>query len=184
MFLVLLTTVLGIAITWMVVTIVRNRAIVSKLNKQLPNFTVIPSIPVLGSAYHFKDPTPEGIFATFTGFHLQYGRNLITQSLFNFPSMQVCDPKVIEQIMQARTIDKTIIYDFMVPWLGTGLVVSTGSKWAQRRKIITPTFHFKILEDFLVIMNHQTDVLIEKLSERVNSKDFDIYEHVTYCALD
>ena len=184
MFLVLLTTLLGIAVTWMVVTIIRNRATVAKLKKQLHNFTVIPAIPVLGSAYLFKDPTPEGIFQTFTGFHRQFGRNLITQSLFNFPSLQVCDPKVIEQIMQARTIEKTIIYDFMVPWLGTGLVVSTGTKWAQRRKIITPTFHFKILEDFLVIMNHQTDVLIEKLKQNANSTDFDDYEHVTYCALD
>uniref|UniRef100_A0A182SYF0 Cytochrome P450 n=1 Tax=Anopheles maculatus TaxID=74869 RepID=A0A182SYF0_9DIPT len=184
MFLLLLATVVGIALTWMVVSIIRNRATVAKLDKQLTNFTVIPSVPVLGSAFHFKDPTPEGIFATFTGFHRKYGRNLITQSLFNFPSMQICDPKVIEQVMQARTIEKTIIYDFMMPWLGSGLVVSTGSKWAQRRKIITPTFHFKILEDFLVIMNHQTDVLIEKLQKNTTGKDFDLYEHVTYCALD
>ncbi|XP_050079341.1 uncharacterized protein LOC126567151 [Anopheles maculipalpis] len=184
MFLVLLATFLGIALTWMVVSIIRNRAIVAKLDKQLTNFTVIPSIPVLGSAFHFKDPTPEGIFTTFTGFHRTYGRNLITQSLFNFPSMQICDPKVIEQVMQARTIEKTIIYDFMMPWLGSGLVVSTGAKWAQRRKVITPTFHFKILEDFLVIMNNQTDVLIDKLQKNTNGKDFDLYEHVTYCALD
>uniref|UniRef100_A0A182MIU5 Uncharacterized protein n=1 Tax=Anopheles culicifacies TaxID=139723 RepID=A0A182MIU5_9DIPT len=184
MFLVLLTTLFGIAITWMFATIIRNRATVSRLAKKLPIFTIVPSVPVLGSAYHFKDPTPEGIFATFTGFHKRYGRNLITQGLFNHPSLQICDPKVIEQVMQARTIEKTIIYDFMMPWLGTGLVVSTGSKWAQRRKIITPTFHFKILEDFLVIMNHQTDVLVEKLSKSANGKDFDIYEHVTYCALD
>ncbi|XP_049535220.1 cytochrome P450 4d2-like isoform X2 [Anopheles darlingi] len=86
--------------------------------------------------------------------------------------------------MQAKTIEKTIIYDFMMPWLGSGLVVSTGAKWTQRRKVITPTFHFKILEDFLIIMNHQTDVLIEKLKAHVGGPDFDIYEHVTYCALD
>ncbi|XP_053659148.1 probable cytochrome P450 4d14 [Anopheles marshallii] len=184
MFLALLATLVGIATIWVVTTIIRNRATVAKLAKQLPSFAVVPSIPVLGSAYHFKDPTPEGIFATFTGFHKQYGRNLITQSLFNYPSMQICDPKVIEQVIQARTIDKSIIYDFMVPWLGTGLVVSTGSKWSQRRKIITPTFHFKILEDFLVIMNHQTDVLVEKLRKSPHGKGFDIYEHVTYCALD
>ncbi|XP_052890753.1 probable cytochrome P450 4d14 [Anopheles moucheti] len=184
MFLALLATLVGIAIVWVVTTIIRNRATVAKLAKQLPSFAVVPSIPVLGSAYHFKDPTPEGIFATFTGFHKRYGRNLITQSLFNYPSMQICDPKVIEQVIQARTIEKSIIYDFMVPWLGTGLVVSTGSKWSQRRKIITPTFHFKILEDFLVIMNHQTDVLVEKLKKSPHDKDFDIYEHVTYCALD
>lgn len=182
--LLLVVALIAIALTWTVVTIVQNRATVRKLKKLLPNFAGVPSIPLLGSAHHFKDPTPEGIFATFTGFHARFGRNLITEGLFNHPSMQISDPRVIEQVMQARTIEKTIIYDFMVPWLGNGLVVSTGSRWAQRRKVITPTFHFKILEDFLVIMNHQTDVLVEKLRARAGRGDFDIYEHVTYCALD
>uniref|UniRef100_A0A182PZB3 Cytochrome P450 n=1 Tax=Anopheles epiroticus TaxID=199890 RepID=A0A182PZB3_9DIPT len=183
MYLLLVTTLIGIAVSWMVATIVRNRAAVSKLKDQLTNFNVIPALPLIGSAYHFKDSTSEGMFATFTGFHRRYGRSLIRQTLFNFPSMQVCDPKVIEQIMQARTIEKSIIYEFTIPWLGTGLVVSTGAKWVQRRKIITPTFHFKILEDFLVIMNHQTDVLMDNLQKVANGTDFDMYEYAAHCAL-
>uniref|UniRef100_A0A182XUM8 Cytochrome P450 n=1 Tax=Anopheles quadriannulatus TaxID=34691 RepID=A0A182XUM8_ANOQN len=184
MFLVLLAMCLGVVFLWMFFTICRNRATVLMLQKRLPNFKVVPAIPVFGSMYHFKDPSAEGIFKTFCDFDTQYGKTLITQSLFNFPSIHVCDAKVIGQIMQARTIEKTIIYDFMTPWLGTGLIVSTGSKWTQRRKIITPAFHFKILEDFLVIMNHQSDVLIEKLKTSANGTDCNIYNHVTYCALD
>ncbi|XP_040168891.1 cytochrome P450 4d2-like [Anopheles arabiensis] len=184
MFLVLLAMCLGVVFVWMFFTICRNRATVLMLQKRLPNFKVIPAIPVFGSMYHFKDPSAEGIFNTFCDFDTQYGKTLITQSLFNFPSIHVCDAKVIGQIMQARTIEKTIIYDFMTPWLGTGLIISTGTKWTQRRKIITPTFHFKILEDFLVIMNHQSDVLIEKLKTSANGTDCNVYNHVTYCALD
>ncbi|XP_052869107.1 cytochrome P450 4C1-like [Anopheles cruzii] len=184
MFWLLLLTLIVIVGSWILLTVLRNRATVARLQKQLPNFGSVPSIPVLGSAYHFKDPTPAGIFNTFVGFHKLYGRNLIAQNLFNQPAFQITEPAVIEQVIQAKTIEKTIIYDFMMPWLGSGLVVSTGPKWAQRRKIITPTFHFKILEDFLVIMNHQADVLIRKLSANAGGPDFDIYEPVTYCALD
>uniref|UniRef100_A0A182JJE4 Uncharacterized protein n=1 Tax=Anopheles atroparvus TaxID=41427 RepID=A0A182JJE4_ANOAO len=180
----LLATAFAIGLSWIVLTVVRNRATVAKLKKLLPHFDAVPSLPVIGTSYHFKDTTPEGIFAAFTGFHRSYGRNLFTEGLFNTPSIQIIDPKVIEQVVQARTIEKTLIYEFMVPWLGTGLVVSTGSKWAQRRKVITPTFHFKILEDFLVIMNHQAGVFIDKLAPNVDGPNFDIYEHVTYCALD
>ncbi|XP_058119100.1 cytochrome P450 4d2-like [Anopheles ziemanni] len=184
MLLQVLATAFAIGISWVVVTVLRNRATIARLKKLLPHFDAVPSLPLLGTSYHFKDPTPEGIFATFTGFHRRYGRNLFTEGLFNQPAIQITDPKVIEQVVQARTIEKTIIYDFMVPWLGTGLVVSTGAKWAQRRKIITPTFHFKILEDFLVIMNHQADVFIDKLTAHAGGPNFDIYEYVTYCALD
>uniref|UniRef100_A0A182IIR5 Uncharacterized protein n=1 Tax=Anopheles arabiensis TaxID=7173 RepID=A0A182IIR5_ANOAR len=184
MFLVLLSICLGTVLVWMIFTILRNRATVLMLQKRLPNFKVVPAIPVFGSTYHFKDLSAEGLFTTFIGLHKLYGKTLITQSLFNFPSIHVCDAKVIGQIMQARTVEKTIVYDFMTPWLGTGLIVSTGSKWTQRRKIITPAFHFKILEDFLVIMNHQSDVLIEKLKTSANGTDCNVYNHVTYCALD
>ncbi|XP_049535219.1 probable cytochrome P450 4d14 isoform X1 [Anopheles darlingi] len=184
MFLLLLLTLIVLAGSWILVTVLRNRATVARLQKLFPKFVCVPSVPILGSAYLFKDPTAAGIFKTFVGLHQAYGRNLITQGLFNDPSFQISDPAVIEQVMQAKTIEKTIIYDFMMPWLGSGLVVSTGAKWTQRRKVITPTFHFKILEDFLIIMNHQTDVLIEKLKAHVGGPDFDIYEHVTYCALD
>ncbi|XP_050089167.1 cytochrome P450 4d2-like [Anopheles aquasalis] len=184
MFLLLLVTLIVVAGSWVLVTVLRNRSTVARFQKLFPKFVCVPSVPILGSAYLFKDATPAGIFRTITGWHQVYGRNLIRQGLFNKPSVQICNPAVIEQVLQAKTIEKTIAYDFMKPWLGSGLVVSTGAKWAERRKVITPTFHFKILEDFLVIMNHQTDVLIEKLGAQVGGPDFDIYEHVTYCALD
>ncbi|KFB40674.1 AGAP013305-PA-like protein [Anopheles sinensis] len=184
MLLQVLATAFAIGISWVLVTVLRNRATIARMKKLLPHFNAVPSLPVLGTTYHFKDPTPEGIFATFSGFHRLYGRNLFTEGLFNQPGIQITDPKVIEQVVQARTIEKSTIYDFMVPWLSTGLVISIGAKWAQRRKIITPTFHFKILEDFLVIMNHQADVLIDKLKAHAGGPDFDVYEYVTYCALD
>lgn len=58
-----------------------------------------------------------------------------------------------------------------------------GSKWHQRRKMLTPTFHFKILEDFVHVFNEQSKILVEKLSKEVG-QDFDIFPFITLCTLD
>lgn len=58
-----------------------------------------------------------------------------------------------------------------------------GSKWHQRRKMLTPTFHFKILEDFVHVFNEQSKILVEKLSKKVD-QDFDIFPFITLCTLD
>lgn len=95
------------------------------------------------------------------------------------------DPKDVEVILSSTNlITKADDYDFMKPWLGEGLLTSTGNKWASRRKIITPTFHFKILEQFVEIFDRQGNILIDKLQGHKNSEAFDIFPIITLCALD
>ena len=40
---------------------------------------------------------------------------------------------------------------------------STGQKWRSRRKLLTSTFHFKILNNFVPIYQKQSNILIQKL---------------------
>ena len=61
--------------------------------------------------------------------------------------------------------------------------MSTGTKWHQRRKIITPSFHFKILEHFTEIMDHQGQVFISNLKSS-DGKQVDIFPLVSLYALD
>ncbi|XP_025997578.1 cytochrome P450 4C1 [Solenopsis invicta] len=64
--------------------------------------------------------------------------------------------------MVQRYTDKSRIYDMFHPWLGTGLLTNGGSKWQSRRKILTPTFHFNILQQFV-------EILIEEGERMTNS---------------
>lgn len=50
--------------------------------------------------------------------------------------------------------------------------------------MLTPTFHFTILEDFLDVMNEQANILVGKLEKHVNQGAFNCFFHVTLCALD
>jgi cytochrome P450 family 4 len=57
-------------------------------------------------------------------------------------------------------------------------------KWQTHRKIITPTFHFKILENFLEVFSEKSEILIRKLQKEVGSQSFDIYPYINRCMLD
>lgn len=61
--------------------------------------------------------------------------------------------------------------------------MSTGKKWHQRRRIITPAFHFKILEQFVDVMDKQGQVFVAKLQARVG-QHFDFFPEISLYALD
>lgn len=55
----------------------------------------------------------------------------------------------------------------------------------MRRKIITPTFHFKILEQFTEIFHQQSDILVNKVLSQFGPNDpVNIYPLITLMALD
>lgn len=135
--------------------------------------------------------------------HTRFGKNLATFGFLNDFSLQLTDPKDVETLLcSTKSTKKSVEYDFMLPWLGkkkfqyiqiffklfpfigTGLLTSFGKKWFSRRKIITPTFHFNILEQFIEVFNRQSNVMVEKLRPFLKKGNLDIYNYSTLCALD
>ncbi|KAL3278887.1 hypothetical protein HHI36_016407 [Cryptolaemus montrouzieri] len=78
---------------------------------------------------------------------------------------------------------KGFFYDALRPWLGTGLLTSSGRKWHNRRKMLTPTYHFTILQKFLKVFNTQSRIFLETLKENVN-KEVNVVPMVTGFTLD
>lgn len=98
-----------------------------------------------------------------------------------------------------KHITKGIIYDLLHVWLGTGLLTSTSkqidndiaklkfiiiflildSKWQNRRKILTPAFHFNILQKFIDIFNKETDNLVNILKAQSNESYIDVIKPIT-----
>ncbi|KAF8783292.1 Cytochrome P450 4c3 like protein [Argiope bruennichi] len=87
-------------------------------------------------------------------------------------------------ISGTKHLQKNWSYNFLHPWLGTGLLTSHGSKWKSRRKLLTNAFHFDILKDFLPVFNEQSQILAKRLKNEI-TKDFtNILKPVTLCTLD
>ena len=58
------------------------------------------------------------------------------------------------------------------------------SKWHSHRKMLTPAFHFTILEDFVEVFARKSEILVKKFRKEVGAESFDIYPYITTCALD
>lgn len=51
------------------------------------------------------------------------------------------------------------MYRFGLPWLGEGLLIAGGQKWARSRRLLTPAFHFDILKPYIGVYNDAADQL-------------------------
>lgn len=98
-------------------------------------------------------------------------------------------------LSSTKLIEKSEDYDQVKAFLGEGLITSTGQHWHHRRKLITPAFHFAILETFIEPINAQAKILVKILSKEFqvdkskneDEKDgefLDICPFLAKCSLD
>ncbi|KYQ53159.1 Cytochrome P450 4C1, partial [Trachymyrmex zeteki] len=83
---------------------------------------------------------------------------------FFTPVVSICHPDDMEAILNnMKHINKSMIYDILLPWFNTGLLTSGGAKWQSRRKILTPAFHFNILQHFVEILIEESENMTKSL---------------------
>ncbi|XP_033825819.1 cytochrome P450 4V2-like [Periophthalmus magnuspinnatus] len=143
------------------------------------------TFPIIGNAHQLKTDS-EAFFNQVVDLSNQfYTLPMYKIWIGTVPFVILYHPDTVEAILNNPIhMDKAHAYTFLHPWLGTGLLTSTGTKWRQRRKMLTPTFHFSILTDFLDVMNEQAEILVEKLQKKAGKGVFNCFPDVTLCALD
>ncbi|XP_067627240.1 cytochrome P450 4e2-like [Eurosta solidaginis] len=153
--------------------------------KLVNKFPGPPSLPIIGNA-HLMETTPRTVFNQLFQWWIEYGRRNYRVLIGPFQNIMITEAKDVEFILNSKElIDKSDIYDMLRPWLGDGLVTTTGRKWYTHRKMITPSFHFKILQNFYEIMNKCSDKFMEKLTEASQGDSiFDFQSMTQYLTLD
>ncbi|XP_078605341.1 cytochrome P450 4F4-like isoform X3 [Branchiostoma floridae x Branchiostoma japonicum] len=93
-------------------------------------------------------------------------------------------PVTIKQLLKAST-QKSMDYDQLRPWLGNGLIMSTGDVWKVHRRLLTPAFHFDILKQYVSVYNRAAEHMMEKLSTFTGREDsFEMFHQASLCTME
>ncbi|XP_075213713.1 cytochrome P450 4C1-like [Lycorma delicatula] len=115
--------------------------------------------------------------------------NFNKTSIFFHPVIILQSPDAVQAVLSRKFkhSEKGFIYKGFGPLLGEGLITSKGEKWHKHRKLITPTFHFNILESFLEVLVARTGDFMVDLQEALESsteKYIDINPYTQQLTLD
>lgn len=113
------------------------------------------------------------------------------------PRLSINDADAFRTIMSQHNTEKGLIMQFLEygtdlfdargsGWLGTGLLTANGDLWKSRRDLITPAFHFQILQNYMAIFQNRAQILGDRfLRHSANgTQSFDVFPFCTDCTLD
>ncbi|CAH0389544.1 unnamed protein product [Bemisia tabaci] len=152
-----------------------------ELAAKIPGFE---GFPLIGSA-HVLVGNPNAMFETAYSLSFNFKEGTPIKAWFG-PRLFVAltDPRDIEIILSSYShIDKAPEYKFFEPWLGDGLLISTGEKWRAHRKIIAPTFHLNVLKSFMTLFNANCRFTVEKMRVESN-EEFDVHHYMSACTVE
>ncbi|GJQ86412.1 hypothetical protein Trydic_g10321 [Trypoxylus dichotomus] len=155
---------------------------VQRFEKYLKYIPGPKRVPLLGNALEF--PSSTVFLPKLMEYYNKYETNFkvyVGSQAYLF----VVDPKDMELVMNHQSTQrKSDFYSFFRSWLGQGLITSFGDRWRTHRKIITPAFHFQILEEFIDVFNSQSEILVSMLKKECKKGNIDVYPFIGRCTLD
>ncbi|KAL7738169.1 hypothetical protein ACLKA6_006508 [Drosophila palustris] len=121
---------------------------------------------------------------------LQYCRKYDFQGFRSLVFLQyhmiLSDPAEIQNMLSSSSLlYKEDLYSFLRPWLGDGLLTSSGARWLKHRKLYVPAFERSAIEGYLRVVHRTGKRFVEKLTQQADSvQPFDAQELVAKCTLD
>lgn len=123
---------------------------------------------VMGMAYMYPD-TPR----------------MVLLWLGTIPIVMLYSARLVEKILSSsRHLNKGFAYRLLEAWLGQGIITSNMVKWRPTRKLLTPTFHYDILKDYMPTFNEQSQILVKKLAQLPEGEPVELLSVITLCGLD
>ncbi|KAJ8943363.1 hypothetical protein NQ318_002596 [Aromia moschata] len=174
----MIAILLAVLVVYVVFKVSKN----TELSRKLHWIPAIPRWPIIGNILEFGDNT-ETLYDM--GRLVKNHGKLIKVYVFMQPNILTADYEFLEFLLGTqKVLNKSHDYNFLHKWLSTGLLTSDGFKWKKRRKMVTPAFHFSILEKFVDCFDSNGRILAKKLEDEVDNESVEIYHYINLYALD
>ncbi|XP_036143421.1 uncharacterized protein LOC105839490 [Monomorium pharaonis] len=184
-FIFLVVFTLCIIVIFAVSSIVHRQYVLRQKLKHIPQ---TGGYPFIGMKFEIMKLSHYERMKWFLRFMEDTQGGLFVQWLGSTPFINVYKPEYLEVILSSTVnITKGIPYDIVAEWLGNGLLTSTGKQWFHDRKLIGPTFHYSILDQFAVVLFEKAEILTKCLERKIDEdpeKAFDIFPLVVNATLD
>ncbi|XP_070494929.1 probable cytochrome P450 4ac3 [Chironomus tepperi] len=132
------------------------------------------SIPLLKNSFNLVRMNPVELFQFVRNCANKYQKSYQHSFFGAFFVYNVIRAKDAEKILgSSKLLKKGRAYQYLHSFLKTGLLTSEGTKWHQRRRMLTPAFHFNILKEFCEIFKEESEKLIQQLKP-LSGKEIDI----------
>ncbi|KAG7283399.1 hypothetical protein CRUP_000925 [Coryphaenoides rupestris] len=94
-------------------------------------------------------------------------------------------PNYIKTILSSTEPKDDLAYRFIQPWIGDGLLVSSGQKWFNHRRLLTPGFHYNILKPYVKLMTDSCKLMLDKWEAYSQTNEFfEVSSPVSLMSLD
>ncbi|XP_029660852.1 cytochrome P450 4C1-like isoform X1 [Formica exsecta] len=157
------------------------------LRQKLKNIPQIGRFP-FGMAFELMKQTDYGRKEWLQQCMLRFKEGVFIFWVGMKPFITLYKPELLEIILPSTVnIEKGFPYHMMESWLGKGLLTSTGKQWNHDRKLIGPTFHFSILDQFAVVISEKAEILTKCLEREIAKnpgKAINIFPFANNVALD
>mmetsp|Transcript_4408 Transcript_4408/g.4836 ORF Transcript_4408/g.4836 Transcript_4408/m.4836 type:complete len:484 (+) Transcript_4408:32-1483(+) len=97
----------------------------------------------------------------------------------------ISDPKYIKPLMKSSVnVEKGMGYFIIRPWLRDGLLLSSGSKWKTRRRLLTPGFHYNILKGYVRLAANKAKEFADIVASKHLGQYIEVQKEMTHLSLD